>query len=92
MLASMASLSPLPKIFSQNPHVHANLHDHLHNPNVIYRNLSFSGLGFRGSQNASLGETRIVRKSSNQTEVMIGEFSTSLYSFIYKGVRTEDSH
>lgn len=67
----MASLSPLPKIFSQNPHVHANLHDHLHNPNVIYRNLSFSGLGFRCSQHASLGETRIVRKGSNQTEVMV---------------------
>ncbi|XP_062149696.1 D-amino-acid transaminase, chloroplastic isoform X2 [Alnus glutinosa] len=66
----MTSLSSCPKIVSHDPRVPSNVHDHSHKSNVIFRNLSLPGLGFRNSQHGSHTKMIILR-SSNHTESLV---------------------
>lgn len=79
-LVSMASLSPCPKILSHDSRLPSKVHDHSHNSNVIFRNLSLSGLGFRNSRHGSHTKMRILT-SANHTEALVGEFSIFLFSY-----------
>ncbi|GLT53429.1 hypothetical protein SLA2020_266990 [Shorea laevis] len=66
----MASLSPCPKILSHDSRLPSKVHDHSHNSNVIFRNLSLSGLGFRNSRHGSHTKMRILT-SANHTEALV---------------------